>query len=141
MFLQSSSRSGHRWPRRAEKLNPCMFKFLYTTWSFHDAPHMKPEIVMKSAAPNVGTTFSQISSRSGHHWPRRAEKLNPCTFKLLYTTWSFHDAPHIKPEIVMKGAAPNVGTTFSQISSRSGHHWPRRAEKLNPCTFEFPYTT
>ena len=101
-------------------MNPCAFKFLYSTWSFHDVPHRKPEIVMKGAAADVGTKFSSISSRSGDHSRRRAEKLNSYTFNFLYSTYSFCHVPHIKRDIVMNGAAPDVETTFSSISAHSG---------------------
>ena len=63
--------------------------------------HIGAEIVMNCTVSGVGTAFLQKSLRSGLLWPRRADNLNPRTFKFLHITWSLHDARHIGAEIVM----------------------------------------
>ena len=92
---------------------------------------------MNCTVSGVGTTFLQKSLRSGLLWPRRADNLNPRTFKFLHTTWSFQDAQHIGAEIVMNCTVSGVGTTFLEKSLRSGLLWPRRMDNLNPRTLKF----
>ena len=132
-----------RWHRTGTRgnLNPRTFKFLHITWSFHDARYIGAEIVMNCTVSGVGTTFLQKSLRSGLLWPRRADNLNPRTFKFLHTTWSFQDAQHIGAEIVMNCTVSGVGTTFLQKSLGSGLLWQRRADNLYPRAFKFLHIT